>query len=161
MGVRRRLADFNQYIILAVSLSLFISVVSVMSHPSFKAECNMALGILSLAALAAPILSLVTSLGNFPELDFLPEYDISGGAVEITKEAFDEGIERAIADKYRISCGDVSVISEGFSFSSMRAERITVVLSGSAVTSDSRDLAEFVKENFCPDGRCEVKLDFG
>lgn len=159
--MRRHLGDFNQYIILAVTLSLFISVVSVMSHPSFKAECNMALGILSLAALAVPILSLVTSLGSFPELDFFPEYDLSGGAVEITKEAFEEGIGRAIEEKYRISKDELTVISRGFSFSDMRAESITVILSGGAVTSDSRDLAEFVKENFCPEGRCEVKLDFG
>ncbi len=152
--------DFKEYIVLAITLSLFISVVSVMSHPSYKAECNMALGILSLAALAVPVLSLVTSLGEFPELDTFPEYDLSGGTVEVSEKAFAEGITLAIEEKYRLPSGEVSVIISGFSFAKMKAERITVVLSGTSVASDSRSIAEFVYENFCPEGRCEVKLNF-
>lgn len=158
--VRRCLADFKEYIIIAITLSLFISVVSVMSHPSYKAECNMALGILLLAALAVPVLSLITSLGEFPELDTLPEYNLSGGAVEVSAEAFAEGIALAIEERYRLPSGEVSIMASGFSFSEMRAQRITVILSGTAVTSDSRDIAEFVVENFCPEGHCEVKLNF-
>ncbi len=154
------MADFNGYIIIAIALSSFISVVSVMSHPSYKAECNMALGILSLGALAVPVLSLITSLGQFPEFDTLPEYNLSGGVLEISEEAFAEGITAALEEKYSLPSGEISVITYGFSFSEMKAERITVVLSGTSVTSDSREIAEFVVENFCPRGHCEVKLNF-
>ena len=146
---------------MAITLSLFISVVSVMSHPSYKAECNMALGILSLASLAVPILSLFGSLGEFPELDSFPESDLSGGVVEVTEEAFSEGIERSVGDKYGIPSGEVSVMVSGFSFGKMTADKIIVVLSGTSVTADSRGISDFVRENFCPEGHCEVKLKFG
>lgn len=154
------MADYEEYIILAITLSLFISVISLMSHPSFKAECNMALGILSLAALAVPLLSLISSLGEFPEFDTLPDYNLSGGVVEVSEDGFCEGVSLAIEDKYKLSRGDVSVLASGFSFSEMTAERVTVILSGSSVMSDSRDIAEFVQQNFCPEGYCEVKLSF-
>ena len=151
---------FSNYLVLALSVGLLTSVFSLLSHTAYKAETNMALGILSLALLILPVFGLVGSGISFPEFDSVPAA-IGGDFGEALLEPFSQGIERYIAEEFSVSREDVTVSVYGLLPEKMRAERITVTLRGSGVLIDTAALRRIVAENFTDMGDCEVKLEFG
>ena len=59
--------------------------------------------------------------------------------------------------EHGLDTGDVSVSVRELDVESMRAKRIIVILSGRAVTSDARKIAEAVEDAGL--GECEVIID--
>ena len=151
---------FKSYLILAIAVGLLSSVVSLLSHTSFKAETSMALGLLTLALLVTPVFSLLLSGVSFPEPGSLPSA-IGGELSEITEDAFTEGIEKYICEEYGVESDEVAVSCFGFLPRELRAERIEVSLSGGGVFIDLSSLERTVEESFTQNGKCEVNLNFG
>ncbi len=155
------MADLGDYLVLIVVLSAVVAVVSSSAHPQLSSESNMAIGAICLLALASPVISLFNSGGFIPALPDLPDIPVSGGIEEVSTEAFAEGIEAAIVERLGEG-GDVEVLVLGLSVSEMRAEKITIVLSGVYATLDNRSLSVWVRDSFLiPGGECEVIINLG
>lgn len=149
------------------SVVYVISVLAAVAFSSFVMYDNekmrssrTALGIILLAALATPFINTITS---FSELD-IENYPICDGEYgnevrdDTAKKAFLNGIKLAIADKFSIPKEYISVDCQGFSFEEMKAEKISVILSGKAAFSDVRAVREYIKNSDL--GECEVFISF-
>jgi hypothetical protein len=76
---------------------------------------------------------------------------------ENTELAFAQGIKQYVCQQFSLSHEEVSIKIFGFDSIGMKAERIKVVLKGSAAYADHRAIA--AKLNECKLGNCEVELD--
>ena len=136
------------------------AVISLAGFVSYRGELDRAvkgaLAVIMLAAIVLPLRGLsLEGLPDFSEDGFLPE----GGAEyeKVGREAFEEGIRLAIAEKFHIDEENIAVTAVGYDFSSMRAERIRVLLSGGAVTADARQIRSYITEQGL--GECEVEIE--
>ena len=153
--------ELKEYLIAVVALSGVLGVILLLSHPDTRRECEAAVLAVSLGALVTPILSLVPSVNSFPELspEMIPAV---GGVGEVSESAFSEGIESYLCSEYSLDKKEISVQTRGFSLSEMRAEEITVKLSGGAVLADIPGMKLCVRKNFTLEGGvCEVVIVLG
>ncbi len=144
-----------------------ISVLSAVAFSSFAMYDNekmrssrTAIGIILLAALAVPFINMVASVSEINPEDYLTyegEYDESVRD-SAAKEAFLNGIRLSVSEKFLIPQEHISVECQGFSFEKMRAEKITLVLSGKAAFSDIRAVRDYIKKSDL--GECEVSISF-
>ena len=140
---------------LAVSLALHLA------HEEMRGVTRIALGLLVILTVAAPVADLARELSegdlSFGELPSVEEGDPA--YADVARRAFEEGVGRAVADELGISADDVEVGCDGFDFSGIRAERIYVTLSGRGAFGDSRAVKDFVESSF--GGRCVVEIEIG
>ena len=116
--------------------------------------------VLLLFAVVNPIGTLIANMEDItPDiLDFTrPDYT-TGEYLEVSREAFEDGISRVVADEFSIPQDDVRVVAIGFDFSSMSAEKINVILTGKAIVADYKKIERYVTEQGL--GECEVKVSF-
>ncbi len=155
------MVGLKEYLILAVALAVVMGVLGALSHPDFAAEARSALGVISLFALMAPLIPLVSSGVELPSFDdfTVPEY--GDGYTEVAADAYEEGLRCAIAERLSISEEAVSVSLTDIDIASMRAREISVTLGGEAALSDTRSMREWIKESFLLEGGiCEVVINF-
>ncbi len=157
------MAEIKEYIILAVCLCTLIGIISLILHSGLTKESNMALGAICLFALLSPAVGLIGAVPEMPDIDdiYIP-VGLPGGYVEVSEMAFCEGICIAVADRLGCEPADAFVRTEGFSFENMRAECITVTLSGEAALADTRSLKPWLTDEFLTDGgicKVVIKLD--
>ena len=117
-----------------------------------------ALAIILIFAVTAPLPTLISAEGilpDFSDIGKLPEGEYS----EVTREAFEEGLQRALCDEFSLKKDGVTVRCFGFSFEKMRAERISVVLSLSAAGVDPDRVKKYI--NDLDIGECEVQFEIG
>lgn len=151
----------KEYFISVFVLSLFLGILEKFLYKENGVIGEKkALALVLVFAVASPLPGIFQNLGALPDL---PEYspDIEGGAVyeEVTKEAFEEGLKRQIADEFSLKKECVEVRVSGFSFEEMRAEKITVILSLAAANADPSRIEEYVNELSI--GVCEVYFEIG
>ena len=79
------------------------------------------------------------------------------GYVEVAKEAFEQGISRAVSEKYSISTEDISVRCVDFDFNEMKAGKIKVLLTGLGALCDRRGVEKYL--NGLGIGECEVNIE--
>ena len=122
-----------------------------------------ALGVIMLSVLVSPLLSI---LGSLPELDIDGLFDTPNEDIKVedslyyktAEENFCLGIERLLESELDVEADDIRVYTEGFDMTKMRAEKITVILSGKGVVAEYHRVVEIIEgEGF---GECEVKLEF-
>ena len=150
-----------------VSVVIVSSLVALSVHFSYGSSENRtvkaAMSIIVLYTVAAPIVSTVGELSGISSDLTLDTEDIGSiGNTEYAKtaeEAFCDGICAAIAERYDLAREEIRARARGFNFEKMRAERITVILSGGAALSDYRSIAEYITGSGL--GECEVKLEIG
>lgn len=157
------MVELGDYILMALLLSAALGVVGAISHPVLFDESRSAIGVLCLFALASPLVAFIPSLVDLPAL--LPGGDssvsVSGGYAEVSEEAFSRGISEYISDEFSLAPELVNARTEGFDFTEMRAERVTVSLSGEAALADARGIRLTVLELFVKEGgECEVVISF-
>ena len=122
-----------------------------------------AIGVILLSALIFPILALLNSISTI-DINGIFDTSFEDAAVEdslyykTAEENFALGVERLICEELGISFDDVLVYLSGFDMVSMRAEKITIILSGKAVYADYRRVVETIRAEGL--GECEVKLEF-
>ena len=144
----------------AVVLPLVFGVITTLSHPRFSSAISAASGVMLVAAVAVPLLSLFSEIVRLPS--FSPLLPTLSGVSDYTEEKYLDALVDYIADEMGVPREDVSVACEGFELSTLRFRSITVTLSGSAVFSDTTRLREVLSSNFVADGgTARVLLDFG
>ena len=113
-------------------------------------------------AIIAPALSLAASLPDrVPLLEDVEMPDIPHGDTfgQIAEEGFEEGVCKLLCANFGFDEENVSASAVGFEPSEMRAERIVVLLSGSAALSDYKSVEAYL--NGLSIGNCEVRIRIG
>lgn len=145
-----------------VSVTVMISLCVAFFALSFRGRrdisLKMAFGILITYAVLTPLSNFLIFDGELPKIE-QPSYDFSEDYVDVCEKAFTEGVRRLISERYGLAYEDVSVAVFGFSFESMRADRISVVLSGRASLADRHAIEEYITGEGL--GRCEVEIRIG
>ena len=104
----------------------------------------MAISVILLLATVAPVAAFISQLSvKLPDLPTLPDTEV-GEYAEVAREAFCDGIAELLAEKYSLSVDAFAVKCDGFDFTSMRAESLTVTLRGAAVRCDPLAVEKFI-----------------
>jgi hypothetical protein len=115
-----------------------------------------ALGIILLLAALRGLLPLAQSVvDKLPELS-PPEYEDAFN--DTAEQALSAAISEAIEKEFGLSPGQVLVSLEGLDPSALVAEKIEIVLTGSAVTADHRRIRDYTDS--LGHGECEVRISF-
>ena len=144
-----------------VSLTVMGALVSLSLALSYKDDAALkgALMILLLYIFTVPLINAVKDFDiNSPVLDLEYAEEYEGQLESVTRAAYENGIRMYIADKFSLDAADISVKAEGYDVSAVKAERISVVLSGEARMADYRAIEEGLKKNGFDN--CEVKIAF-
>lgn len=151
----------KEYLVTAFVLTLIAGVCTALSHDGYKKASATAVGVIVISTLIVPLTSLGEGVKDFIQgTDNIPEGSVGNGYFEVAEEAFCQGIAEAVSKKFGVKSEHISVRSEGFLAEEMRAERITVLLTGSAVISDITSIRKFIEESFVSDGGvCRVEIE--
>ena len=121
---------------------------------------RLALSTLVVYAALMPIFSLLSSSDLDASFDY--EFDVgeySEDYLEVAEKAFCEGIRRLVVEKYALDADGVFVLCEGFEFKDMRADRIRIILSGSAAFCDYKSIEKYINEQGI--GVCSAEIEIG
>ena len=154
----------SEYIISVMAASAAVALGGLISYGG-KTEriSRAAMAMVLLYTVTYPIISVTGGIADIISSDFLEsirvEYD-QGDTLfyENTAAAFCEGVERLVCEECDLDGDDVSVTVLSLDVEGMRAEKITVVLSGRAVSADARLISGLVEDAGL--GVCEVVIDF-
>ena len=117
-----------------------------------------AISVILLLATIAPVAAFVSQLSlKAPTLPDLPAAE-DGEYTEVAREAFCEGIRTLLSENYSLSEDCFAVKCEGFDFTSMRAERLTVTLRGAAVRCDPLAVEKFINSYEIGDCHAEIGI---
>lgn len=151
----------NEYLGLLIAVSAVVAFCGiVMRDGAHDAISRAAMGIILLFAVISPAVSLVNGAAELDIDGLLGSYGDTGGEnlyEQTAEEAFCDGIERLVCDEYSLSDDDVEVRVFGFDVTKMYADKIKIILSGSASYADSRAISAYVRE--CGLGDCEAELE--
>lgn len=117
-----------------------------------------AISVILLLATIAPVAAFVSQLSlKAPTLPDLPAAE-DGEYTEVAREAFCDGIRTLLSENYSLSEDCFAVKCEGFDFTSMRAERLTVTLRGAAVRCDPLAVEKFINSYEIGDCHAEIGI---
>ncbi len=106
------------------------------------------------------VMPLVGAAKDFDLGDFkteISETEDESGMKRESERAFANGIALFLAEEFSLNTKDIRVTLSGFDYRTMRAEGITVNLSGEAVFSDFKAIKERIEKNGL--GECDVKIE--
>lgn len=144
--------SLGEYIVFVVSVSALTGVIGLLSHSALEKEVRGAIGVIGILTLLSPLLSLLSGMssGGIPVPDkYIPA---EGGYADVSEEAFLLGVGRYLSESYSLSADNIEIMCNGFEPTQMRADGITVSLSGSAAVADVRMIREDIKNNFLTSG---------
>lgn len=153
----------SEYIISVMAASAVVALGSLASYGGNIARISRAaMAVVLLYTVTLPIFSVTGDISDLISTDFFEglrvEYDQSDTLFyENTASAFCDGVARFVCEECDLDRGEVCVRVTGLDLESMRAEKITVTLSGRAVSADARLIAEAVESANL--GECEVMID--
>ncbi len=153
------------YVISVVVMSAILGFTAYAAYPgSASRATKFAASVLLLYVAVLPIGQLISGIGEgeFDVSELIgppPEINEGGEYSEIAEQAFKEGISKLLFTKYDISPENVSIVTEGFDFKSMRCERIRITLYDRGALADFRGIEEYISESGL--GECEVYLSIG
>ena len=146
-----------------VSLVCAAAVLALLSLLSYKYESDIgrraAFAVLIIWITLVPFSKQVFS-GKF---DF-PSYniDISDYGEEykrVAEDAFISGVKTMICERFSLDSDEVDVRAHGFDFEKMRAESISVLLSGKAALASYKDIEKYVEDSGL--GECDTEIEIG
>ena len=146
----------NNYALCVFVTAAILSVARIVGYKSGNIE-RLALGIISVYVILSPLRGL--SADGLDSLLAPPDISIENGAEEVLEDAVAEGVASAVSAEFSLKKADISVRLFGFDSENMRAEKIEIILSGSALTADYRSIESFV--NKMEIGECRVEISFG
>ena len=149
----------KKYAIAVFAVSILGGILDMLSSGALKSAEKLAIGMITLYVVLSPL----TSLGNLGEKDFVnifeaPDIEHDKVYVDRAEEAFCLGISRAVAEKFNIDTSQVRVSTRNFDFENMRAEKIFVVLSDGAITSDYRAIESYINDMKIGVCECEIEI---
>ena len=136
-------------------IATIVSMLRLIGYRSGVSE-RLALGIICVYIVLSPIKNL--SAEGFDDLFDVPKIETEDGAGQMLEDALATGIARSVSDEFSLKIENISVNLFDFDKESMRAGRIEIILSGSAVTADYRLIESFVNEMNI--GECRVEISF-
>ena len=148
-----------------ISVVLICALVSLASHFLGSTEGarygRLGLSVVLLWAMVSPLSGLLRALPQIPDFALPPMEEGEEPPLYAARaeEAFCEGIRAAVSEKFSLPEEKISVRTEGFDVKKMRAERICILLKGSAVLADGYAIAAFVEAEGL--GDCEVEIEIG
>ena len=117
-----------------------------------------AISVILLLATIVPVVAFVSQLSlKAPTMPELPNAT-DGEYTEVAREAFCDGIRTLLSENYSLSEDCFAVKCEGFDFTSMRAERLTVTLRGAAVRCDPLAVEKFINSYEIGDCHAEIGI---
>lgn len=134
--------------------------VSFFSFLGYKEErgVRFASGVILLYVVIVPILSFAPSIDLDTLIPSGMEFVTEDGEFSaLTVDALEDGIKQAVCEEFSLNSNRVRVTVHGFDFKEMRAERITVVLSGAGIFSNIEKIEKFVTDIGV--GECEVDIE--
>lgn len=148
-----------------IGTALLVSLASYLSYGrENRGMISFALSLILAVAVAGPLVSWISAIPGWVE-EGIPSWDgegetVSGENCEQTAQAaYAAGVRSTVAARFSLEEENVRVLVEDFDFSRMRAGRVRVILSGRAVTADSRGIRQYVTEAGL--GECEVEIEIG
>ena len=151
----------NAYLTGLIAMSALVGVSSYVSYGENRDKyLKAASSLILIYIIISPTVTLVREAAEFKDYsgsvsEYIGSIDESEFA-ESAEAAFCEGIEKYVCEKFSLSEDEVYVRAFGFDCKNMKAEKIKIILSGSAALSDNRAIAEEVRNNGL--GECEVEL---
>ena len=149
----------REYVVSVVAVSMLAALAVFISYGGASERAvKGAVSVILIYTLCMPIVDMV---GDFSveNLNFelqLEDVESSSEYFETVEEAFARGVKSYVCEEFGLDGGAVFVKIQGFAIESMRAERISIVLSGRAALSDVTRIAEAVKNAGL--GECEVNI---
>lgn len=145
----------KSYIFDIFIICLALGVFSTLAPEQYKKVISASMGLILAAYLLSPIVGLLEEI-KYPELPEISE-DGDGIYIDTAKAAFEDGIRSYISGQFTIDkeCIEVEVV--GFDFSSMRAERVLVTLSGKGAFADTKKIKSSLEKEKL--GEIEIKIE--
>ena len=149
------MSEYFAAVVLISSLAAFFELFSY-SGGEEKGE-KFAISVIMIYLVISPIAPLFEGLSDFDISEFLEsEEAISGGAyLEVSEDAFREGIEKLLIEKWGLEKNKTAVAVIGFDFNKMKAERIIIRLLSNGAAVDFREIEAYIEEAGL--GECEVE----
>lgn len=151
----------TEYLALAVAISALVAIGGILIYSEEHGkEARAAMGIILLCTVAIPPIKATLALSDLDVGGLFEDIgDIGGNSAleEAAGESFCEGVEKMLCDKFSLDEGDVAVYVFGLDTSTMRADKITVVLRGRGALADLRGIESLVEDSRL--GNCEVKIE--
>ena len=147
----------STYIGLIVSVGIVAAVGGALLYDGEREGASRtAISLILLLAAVAPVAAFVSQLSlTAPTLPDLPTIE-DGEYTDVAREAFCDGIRTLLSEKFSLSEDCFAVKCEGFDFTSMRAERLTVTLRGAALRCDPLAVEKFI--NSYEIGVCHAEI---
>ena len=153
----------SDYIISVMAASALVALGGLISYGG-KTEriSRAAMSMVLIYTVTLPIISATGDVSELFSTDFFDDLNFEcepGDTVfyENTAAAFCDGVERFVCEEFDLDGADVDVSVRALDLERMRAEKITVILSGRAVSADARLIADRVENAAL--GECEVMID--
>lgn len=143
------------------AVSALIGILSLIFYREGDTASRFAFAVLLLYTVASPLGELISGIGDgeyFGSLEFSPE-EYGEEYKEVAKDAFCEGVKKMVCDEFSLSKENVEVRVFNFDFSSMRAERIKVILKSGASFADYKGIEKFVNQYGF--GECDAEIEIG
>ena len=149
----------STYITLILSVGIVAAVGGALLYDGEHAVVSRtAISVILLLATVAPVAAFISQVTvSLPDLPDLPD-TTEGEYVEVAREAFCGGVAELLSEKYSLSKDCFAVKCEGFDFTSMRAERLTVTLRGAAVRCDPLAVEKFINSYEIGDCHAEIGI---
>ena len=149
------------YLTTLIAISILVGVCSYISYGEKQDKClKAAASLIILYAISSPVVTLISDAEKYQIYDA----DIQDSIRDMeeteffqsAQEAFCEGIEKYVCEKFSLSGDEVKVVVFDFDVENMRAKNIRIILSGKAAIADNRAIAALVSDSGL--GECEVMI---
>ena len=143
----------GKYLLSITVLAVALDLIEFIAADRYKALTRASVGIILVMAIITPLPALIEKMQG--DLDFSGVEDTQ--AEDIRLSAFEEGIAQYISGEFNLARENVSVEAEGFNSGDMKAEKILITLTGSAVMANYKKIEGAV--NSLGLGCAEVKIE--
>ena len=143
----------EKYLLSITVLAVALDLIEFIAADRYKTLTRACVGIILVMAIITPLPALIEKMQG--DLDFSGVQHTQ--AEDIRLSAFEEGVAQYISGEFNLARENVSVETEGFNSSDMRAEKILITLTGSAIIANYKKIESAV--NSLGVGRAEVKIE--
>ena len=149
-----------------LAFSVSIGVASLLAYnENGKKMITFAGGVLFFLLLISQISSLVSEFESFNINEYMEQvktdFELDGEYERVAEDAFREGISRLLYEDYGIDKNDAKITVQGFSFKTMSATRVKILLLGKAIYKDALRIEESLNTLGIGKFYVEVNINFG
>ena len=143
---------------LSIAICATVALLSFISHTGAdNGGERLVLGAIFLLATVTGACELLGE-ATFAATDTVPDAYCTNKAEEVAKDAFCRGIVHLISEEYSLPTGSVAVSAEGFSLSTLSAERVGITLGGKGLMVDRAAVLRLLSDSGIKN--CEVSYSY-